>query len=423
MDEWETLTLAQAGVRLFDCVHKTPPAAETGLPYVAIPQMKNGELDLASARKIHSFHFEEWTKKSRPQPFDVVLSRRCNPGETAFVREGMKFALGQNLVLLRADGTRVKPRFLRWLVRTQYWWNQIEKFLNVGAVFDSLRCADVPNFELPIPPLHEQGAIAGLLGALDDKIELNRRISGTVEATARAIFKDWFVDFGPTRAKAEGRSPYLATEIWNVFPDALNGDLAPINWQVGRLADFADVIMGASPSGETYNTNGVGVPLVNGPAEYGEFFIESLKWTTAPTRLSRRGDLILCVRGSTTGRHVFSDGEYCLGRGVAAIRAKPGIQSFVDRLVLDDLPGLLTKATGSVFPNLASKDLQGFEVIKPPEALVTAFCKIVDPLRERCWRNVEESGTLASLRDMLLPRLLSGQIRLREAEKMVEEAA
>ncbi len=108
-------------------------------------------------------------------------------------------------MLLRADGTKVSPPFPRWLVRGPEWWEQIGKFLNVGAVFDSLRCAEVPNFELRIPPLPEQLAIAHILGTLDDKIELNRRMNETLEAMARALFKSWFVDFDPVRAKAEHR--------------------------------------------------------------------------------------------------------------------------------------------------------------------------------------------------------------------------
>src|SRR5438105_14722165 len=94
------------------------------------------------------------------------------------------------------------PPFLRWLVRGREWWEQIGTFLNVGAVFDSLRCADIPNFALPIPPLDEQQAIADVLGAVDDKIDVNRRMNETLEAMARTLFKSWFVDFDPVRASA-----------------------------------------------------------------------------------------------------------------------------------------------------------------------------------------------------------------------------
>ncbi len=210
MAEWQIMSLEDAGVTLIDCIHKTPKAVASGYPYVAIPQLKNGRIDFTDARRISHLDFLEWTKKVRPQRHDVVLSRRTNPGVTATFGNDCDFALGQNLVLLRADGRYVRPEFLRWLVLGPAWWGQIEKFNNVGAIFDSLKCADVPRFELPIPPKTEQIKIAMLLGALDDKIDLNRRMNETLEAMARAIFKDWFVDFGPTRAKMEGGAPYFA---------------------------------------------------------------------------------------------------------------------------------------------------------------------------------------------------------------------
>ena len=214
------MTLAEAGVRLIDCVHKTPEAVSEGYPYVAIPEMKNGRIDFSNARRISRSDFIEWTKKARPQRDDVILSRRTNPGVTAVDDRGTDFALGQNLVLFRADGRRVYPSFLRWLARGPEWWGQIEKFINVGAVFSSLRCGDVPKSELSIQPLPEQQAIAGILGALDDKIELNRRTNATLEAMARALFRSWFVDFDPVRAKAEGRAPaHMDAATAAIFPD------------------------------------------------------------------------------------------------------------------------------------------------------------------------------------------------------------
>ena len=422
MVEWERLTLKEAGVELLDCVHNTPPAAEHGIPYVAIPQMKQGAIDFSDARRISYEHFKEWTKKAAPKAHDMVLSRRCNPGETAYVRPGLEFALGQNLVLLRADGRRVRPHYLRWMVRSSSWWAEVEKFRNVGAVFDSLRCADVPKFLLPVPPLCEQDRISSILGVLDDNIELNQRMNVTLEAMARLIFKDWFVDFGPTRAKAEGRSAYLASDLWSLFPDTLENG-RPTTWGNAKLADIAEVIMGASPDGATYNSDGIGVPLVNGPVEFGEYFILKTKWTSAPTRMSKNGDLIVCVRGSTTGRHAHADGEYCLGRGVCAIRARSALNGFVERQVLDRMAELLTKTTGSVFPNLAADDIKSFPVLLPAEAVLKRFEALVEPLRARIRANVRESGTLLKTRDLLLPKLTSGEIRVRDSERAVEAAA
>ena len=224
--EWRKVSLREANITLIDCDHRTPPASDAGYPYVAIPQLRNGRIDLSDVRRISRDHFSKWTRKAKPTANDVVLSRRCNPGESAFVPPNLEFALGQNLVLLRADGRKVHPPFLRWLVRGREWWEQIGKFLNVGAVFDSLRCADVPNFELRIPPLTEQRAIAHILGTLDDKIELNQRMNETLEAMARALFKSWFVDFDPVRAKAEGHDLSLSSQLANLFPDSFEESAA-----------------------------------------------------------------------------------------------------------------------------------------------------------------------------------------------------
>src|SRR2546425_1092681 len=101
---WPVMSLRDAGIALLDCEHRTPPPTDEGYPYVAIPQMKRGRLDLADVRRISGEHFREWTRKTRPQTNDVILSRRCNPGETAYIPPGLECALGQNLVLLRADG-------------------------------------------------------------------------------------------------------------------------------------------------------------------------------------------------------------------------------------------------------------------------------------------------------------------------------
>ena len=128
---------------------------------------------------------------------------------------------------------------LRWLTRSPAWWEQIEKFINVGAVFTSLRCRDVPNFELPIPPIEKQRRIASLLGALDDKIELNRRMNATLEEMAPALFRSWFVDFDPVHARAAGQPPaHMQPETAALFPDSFGDDGLPEGWRMGSVADL-----------------------------------------------------------------------------------------------------------------------------------------------------------------------------------------
>jgi type I restriction enzyme S subunit len=144
--EWRQATLRDAGVQLIDCDHRTPAAAESGYPYIAIPQLKDGRIDLSGVRRISAEDFADWTRKLRPKANDVIVVRRCNSGVSAVVPEGLECAIGQNLVVLRADGKSIYPPYLRWLVRGAEWWSEVSTYINVGAVFDSLKCKDIPPF-------------------------------------------------------------------------------------------------------------------------------------------------------------------------------------------------------------------------------------------------------------------------------------
>jgi type I restriction enzyme S subunit len=424
--ERQVMTLRDAGVQLLDCVHRTPPAAETGYPYIAIPQVKDGRLDLRDVRLISPQHFADWTRKTRPREWDVILSRRCNPGETAVVPAELECALGQNLVVLRANGKYVDPQFLRWLVRSRAWWQQIETFINVGAVFDSLKCADIPNFRLPIPPLPEQRAIARLLGALDDKIELNRRMNETLEAMARALFKSWFVDFDPVHAKAEGRDPGLPEPIADLFParlvDSEVGEM-PEGWEVGSVDDEFDLVMGQSPPGNTYNELGGGMPFYQGRADFGFRYPKHRVFCTAPTRLARAGDTLVSVRAPVGDINMAAE-DCAIGRGVASARHKTGSRSYSYQFMrsLDEVFARF-EAGGTVFGSINKSDFRSISVIRPPRVIIAQFERAVSVLDGRTEINERGSGVLRSLRDALLPKLISGELRVREGERVVAEAA
>ena len=414
MGEWPILTLRDAGVELIDCVHKTPTAQEDGHPYVGIPQMKGGWIDFESARKISREDLVEWTKKAKPQKHDVILSRRTNPGVTAIDKTGTAFALGQNLVLLRADGRRVDPSFLKWLVRTPSWWGQINKFMNVGAVFNSLKCADVPNFELPVPPIETQRRMSSLMDAIDDKIELNRRTNETLEAMARAIFKDWFVDFGPTRAKAAGRAPYLATELWDLFPDRLNDQHIPAGWRVLTVGACFHLTMGQSPPGSTYNKEGKGLPFFQGRTDFGSRYPENRVYCTEPTRIAELDDTLVSVRAPVGDINMAWE-KCCAGRGVAALRHHSGYRSFTYYSAWAIQQELRQyEHTGTVFGAINKRQFEALNVLEPGPEIISGFESHVGLLDKCIRKNVYENRSLAEARDLLLPKLMSGEIRLAE---------
>jgi type I restriction enzyme S subunit len=412
--KWKRTSLREAGVSLIDCDHRTPSAAGSGYPYVAIPQLKQGRLNLLDVRHISPEHFVEWTRKAKPQLHDVILSRRCNPGETAYVPAGLECALGQNLVLLRSDTTKVFPPFLRWLVRGPDWWEQVNTFINVGAIFNSLKCADIPNFKMPLPPLHEQKAIAHILGTLDDKIELNRRMNATLEAMAQTLFQSWFVDFDPVRAKLNGHKPAgLDAATAALFPahfqDSPLGHI-PQGWMAGTLSEGFNLTMGQSPPGDTYNEDGNGIPFYQGRTDFGFRFPSRRIYCTAPTRFAKPGDTLVSVR-APVGDINMADEECCIGRGVAAVRHKSGAISFTYYAMANLYPDFaLFEGEGTVFGSINKQNFENLRFVIPPPEVVVAYEQFAKPLDEQIRTLEHQSCTLATLRDALLPKLLSGEL-------------
>lgn len=432
--EWPTLSLREAHVALIDCDHRTPPASELGYPYVSIPQLRDGRIDLSAVRRIAPEHFFEWTRKAEPMANDVVLSRRCNPGETAFVPPGLQFALGQNLVLLRADGTRVYPPFLRWLVRGPDWWEQIGKFLNVGAVFDSLKCADVPKFALRIPPLEGQHAISHILGALDAKIDLNRDMNETLEAIGRVLFKSWFVDFDPVRTKLEGRGAGVPAQLASVFPNRLvrrpDGEL-PDGWSRADIGSWADIFSGGTPSKDHSEFWGGDIPWISPKVMTAIHADQADAYVTAAaigngTRLAPSGSVLVMVRGMGLHEHVRvsqARRDLAFNQDVKALVPREIEASLLLFALLELQEALLTRveSSGHGTGRLPSDVLLAQPLTMPPRNSQAQVVKIFDAINDRIEYARDQTRMLAALRDALLPRLISGELRVREAERILAE--
>lgn len=434
--EWQELSLAEAGVSLIDCDHSTPPAAEDGYPYIAIPQLRDGHVIVDGARRISCQHFEEWTKKLKPTEHDVIVVRRCNSGVSAVVPRGVEWAIGQNLVVLRADGKRVRPRFLRWLVRGDEWWDQVRKYINVGAVFDSLKCRDIPSFVVRIPPPAEQDRICDVLDSLDDRIDLLRQTNATLESIAQALFKSWFIDFDPVRAKAEGREPEgMDAATAALFPaefvESAFG-LIPSGWNVEPIGDLVDAVGGSTP--DTKNS------IFWEPAVHHWTSPKDLSGATSPVLLDTERKV------SAAGLAKISSGLLPAGTLLMSSRAPIGYltltqvpvainQGYIAMLPGGRLPpiylyfwckanmeGIKGHANGSTFMEISKKAFRPIPALLPQQPVIDGFIAIAGALFERLVANEQQARALTELRDTLLPRLISGKLRLPEAAREIEEA-
>jgi type I restriction enzyme S subunit len=437
-------SLKEVGVQLIDCDHKTPKAQESGFPYIGIPQMKNGNIDFdADPRLITESDLVTWTRKAKPQTHDVILSRRCNPGETAYVGTRTEFALGQNLVILRAADERVFPPYLRWVVRSHQWWAEVSKYLNPGAVFDSLKCADIPKFEIPFPPLPEQKAIAHVLGSLDDKIELNRRMNETLEGMAQTLFKSWFVDFDPVidNALAAGnpipeplaqRAETRGQAIANGTANRENAQAFPASFRFTEELGWIPEGWEESDVGKIsscYDKNRI--PLSKKQREekkpglipyYGATSVMDYinEWIFDDTFLLVGEDgSVMKDDGTPFTQYIW--GKTWVNNHAHVLQGKGSISTEHLMLFMQS-QNITAFVTGAVQMKINQGNLNSIPFLKAEDSTNDVFGKTISPIYQNIKNRIEESQTLAKLRDVLLPKLISGELRIPQAEKMVEKA-
>lgn len=272
------------------------------------------------------------------------------------------------------------------------------------------------SLEIRLPDIREQRRIAHILGTLDDRIELNRRMNATLEAVARALFQSWFVDFDPVRAKVEGRQPAgMDAETAALFPDEFEeselGEI-PKGWSVGKIGDEFNVTMGQSPPGSSYNEEQQGVPFYQGKVDFGFRFPTERIYCTEPKRFAEKNDTLLTVRAPVGELNLAMD-SCCIGRGLAAIRHKSGSQGYTYyflkelREVFENFNG-----EGTVFGAITKDALFDLPCVVASETVIGVFERNVQSLDKQIEVNEQQSVTLAALRDALLPRLLSGELSM-----------
>ncbi len=295
---------------------------------------------------------------------------------------------------------------------------------SIGTRMPRAKWEWVSRYKIPLPPLSEQRRVAHILGTLDDKIELNRQMNETLEATARAIFKSWFVDFDPVKAKMEGRKPAcMDTETAALFPSAFQDSplgRIPHRWQVATIDEDFNLVMGQSPPGSTYNEDGEGMPFYEGRRDFGFRYPTQRVYCTEPKRFAEKGDTLVSVRAPVGDTNMAFE-QCSIGRGVAAVRHKTGSRSYT-YYTMQSLKKIFSRyeAEGTVFGSINKTDFQTLSQLKPSNEVIEAFERLVYPLDQSIESNENESLTLAQIRDTLLPKLLSGEIRIEDTAEILE---
>lgn len=367
--------------------------------------------------------------RRKVRPGDIVYSTvRPNQRHYGIISQPHENMLASTgFVVLRGIDGVSDTRFLYYYL-TQ---DQVVEYLhsigeNSTSAYPSVKPSDIQALRFNLPPLPTQRRIASILGSLDDTIELNRRMNRTLERMAQALFKSWFIDFGPVRAKAAGdpTAGGLPATIAALFPDRLaDSDLGeiPEGWEVKALGDEFRLTMGQSPPGETYNEERRGEPFFQGRRDFGFRYPTNRVYCTAPTRFAAKDDTLLSVRAPVGDVNMAFD-RCAVGRGVAAVRHNAGSRSYT-YYAFQSLQRRFEvyNGEGTVFGSISQKDLKAMPWCAPDEEIVAAFHELVNPIDERIEIGETQTRRLAGLRDTLLPKLLSGELEAPEAEDAVEE--
>lgn len=430
--EWETLPVAEAPLEIIDGDRGVNyPKQEDFGPSGDCLFLNTGNVTTTGFnfgdRSFITKEKDATLRKGKLKRHDVVLTTRGTVGNVALFDDSVHFEhirINSGMVLLRADQSKLLPRFLFQFVRSPLFKEQVAA-LTTGSAQPQLPIRDIRRVEIPLPPLAEQKAIAAVLGALDDKIELNRRMNATLEAMARALFQSWFVDFDPVRAKLDGRPPAaLDPATAALFPDCFQDSTLghiPKGWDTGSILRQAELLSGGTPKTDTpaYWNGDVPWASAKDVSQCGEAFLVSTERTItkrgvdeSSTKIIPANATVVVARGATTGRltmfgHAMAMNQTCYG-----LRSKVGApfalfcnaRHFIERLVQG--------GHGSIFDTITTNTFEATDVLLAPKEVLLAFDKQVTPLFQQVHANLYQSRTLATLRDTLLPKLLSGELPL-----------
>ena len=420
---WREVTLGEIA-EIFDGPHATPKKTASGPLFLGISNLANGRIDLSTTQHLSEDDYLAWTRQVTPVPGDIVFSYETRLGEAAAIPAGLRCCLGRRMGLLRPRTELIDPRFLLYAYLGPVFQETIESRTVRGSTVDRILLSELENFPIEIPKdVSEQRAIAHSLGTLDDKIELNRRMNQTLEEMARAIFQDWFVDFGPVRAKLQGWDPYLPPELWDLFPDRLvDSELGevPKGWEVGVLDDAVEILSGGTPKTSVSDYWDGDIPWYtakDAPSLSDIFVLATERSITragvdnSSTKVLPAGTTIITARG-TVGRLAFLGIPMAMNQTCYGIRGVEGYPEFFTYWnVRNTVSELQARTHGTIFDTITRETFKSAETVLAPTDVAEAFESVVNAPLKLILSNLRESRTLTAQRDALLPKLVSGELR------------
>lgn len=399
-----------------------------GVPIVRVGDVREHRISVDAPLRVDP-QIERNYRRTRLVGGELLITIVGTVGETAIVpasMAGWNIARAVAVIPVRRDvGAQWIQLALKGPEAKRHMYGRLNT--TVQATLNLCDLGDTPIY-LPRPEIRQE--ILSVLEPIIDKIDLNRRTNETLEAMARAIFKSWFVDFDPVHAKAAGKAPaHMDAETAALFPDAFGEDGLPVGWVEAPLSSVIEIVGGGTPKTKVAEYWDGDIPwfsVVDAPSESDMWVIDTEKRITdrglaeSSTRLLDERTTIITARG-TVGKVAFTGRPMTMNQSCYGIRGmQDWPQEFTFFLVRNAVKQLQANAHGSVFDTITRGTFDNIMFSRGPEAVAAAFGATVAPWMNKALLNVEESQTLAALRDLLLPKLMSGETSLRGGEEVTE---
>ncbi|MCG9084280.1 restriction endonuclease subunit S [Laribacter hongkongensis] len=406
-------------------------AVSEGVPIIRVNNFKNGRLELSDVMHIAP-DIESKYARTRLAGGEVLLTIVGSVGQVAVVPKSLNgFNVARAVAVIHPLDV-VSANWIAICLRSPLAQHLLGSRANT-TVQTTINLKDLRALPVPVPPVAIRQAIEDLIYSLDDRIALLRETNASLEAMAQALFKSWFVDFDPVHANAGTRAASLPAELQALFPSTFTDTpqgLVPEGWRVVPFTETINVIGGGTPKTSIAEYWGGDIPwfsVVDAPAATDVFVIDTEKRITesglnhSSTKLLPAGTTIISARG-TVGRLALVGREMAMNQSCYGLRGKYGDDYFTYFTTCRLVEALKQRSHGSVFDTITRDTLAGVSVISPDSAVVAAFESVVGAVMGKIKNNLQQAQTLATLRDTLLPRLISGQLRLPEVEAALVEA-
>jgi type I restriction enzyme S subunit len=380
---------------IVDCEHKTAPIQNEGIPSIRTTDIKNGFLDLKGSNKVSEETYKKWTQRLEPQPHDLILAREAPVGQVGIIPFGQRVCLGQRTVLIRPNQQKVYPFYLLYLLLSR----EIQHKMKVrasGSTVEHLNMLDIRNLQLPdLPLLNIQKEIGDTLGNLDAKIENLRRQNETLEQIAQTLFKHWFIDF--EFPNADGK-PYKSSG-GAMSPSEL-GDI-PEGWRVEILKNIMTLNYGKSLTAENRINGKYPVVGSNGIVDtHTDFFV--------------KGPGIVIGRKGTIGKVIWIEENFYPIDTTFYIEDNLGCEGLYFHYFLLKNQKFNKLTSDSAVPGLNRDMAYSVEFAISSNALINQYNSIAKTIFHKINNNEKQIQTLTKTRDALLPKLMSGQLRIKE---------